>query len=121
MAISASIFSRKAAGVCGSTPPTVSIVSLAPLNLRAVLRRGLTAAVRANEPTQAKISPRRGTRVIAGSTRRIGTTAARIPLRLSPRTIASLRRQKMVRLKLRVVATDDDGNRTTLRRTILLR
>ncbi|MBJ7332295.1 MAG: PKD domain-containing protein [Solirubrobacteraceae bacterium] len=102
-------------------PPTVSVTKVTPLRLRPVLRDGLTAQVRGSEPAQARITLLRGTRRIAEAKRKIGTSAVPVRLRLSAKTIATLRKQKSVRLTLRVVASDDDGNRTTLRRTILLR
>lgn len=104
-----------------STPPAVTVVSLRPGTLAAVLRSGLTAVIRGSEPVRARVDVLDGSRVLARASRRLGTRAAAVRMRLSRRSAASLRGRRDVRLKLRIVARDDAGNRTTLRKTFIVR
>ncbi len=104
-----------------STPPRLTVAGLTPTALPAILRSGLSVTLRAGEPVRARIDILHDGRVLARTTRRLGTKATAVKLRFSRASIDSLRKRKSVRLKLRVVARDDAGNRTTLRKTIIAR
>lgn len=105
-----------------STPPELDVVSLRPLDLPAILRSGITVTLRAGEPVRANIDILHDGRVLAQAQRRMrGGRATAVRLRFSRASADSLRDRERVRLTLRVVARDDAGNRTTLRKTILAR
>lgn len=104
-----------------STPPTITVASLRPGTLAAILRSGLVATVRGSEPVRARIDVLDRSRMLARVTRRLGSRASTVRMRLSRRAAASLRGRRDVRLRLRIVARDDAGNRTTLRKTFIVR
>lgn len=103
------------------TAPVVRIVGLEPVTMARMLRDGLSVTLRGSERARADVSLLDGTRVLGRATRGIGPRAVTVRMRLSERSAASLRGRRNVRLKLRVVARDDAGNRMTLRRTFIVR
>lgn len=104
-----------------NTAPVVRIVGLEPVSLPAMLREGLSVVLRGSEPARADVTLLDGTRVLGRARRGIGRRDTTARLRLSKRSAASLRGRRNVRLKLRVVARDDAGNRMTLRKTFIAR
>lgn len=104
-----------------NTVPVVRIVNLEPSTLAALLREGLSVVLRGSEPARADIALLDGARVLGRVRRGIGPRDVTARMRLSARSAASLRGRRNVRLKIRVVARDDAGNRMTLRRTFIAR
>lgn len=104
-----------------NTAPVVRIVGLEPVRLRALLRDGLSVVLRGSEPARADITLLDRTRVLGRARRAIGPKDVTVRMRLSARSAASLRGRRNARLKLRVVARDDAGNRMTLRKTFIAR
>jgi plastocyanin len=102
-------------------PPVVRIVGLEPVALAALLRDGLSVTLRGSERARADVALLDGPRVLGRARRGIGPRDVTVRMRLSARSAASLRGRRDVRLKLRVVAHDDAGNRTTLRKTFIAR
>lgn len=104
-----------------NTAPVVRIVGLEPMTLREMLRDGLAVTLRGSEPARADVTLLDGVRVLGRARRGIGPEAVTVGMRLSPKSAASLRGRRNARLKLRVVARDDAGNRMTLRKTFIVR
>lgn len=109
------------AATADNTAPRVRVLALGPLALREMLRTGLVATVRSSEVARARVDVLHDGRVLARTEQRISSRAAGVRLRFSARSAASLRRLRDVRLKLRIVARDDAGNRMTLRKTFIVR
>lgn len=104
-----------------NTAPVVRVAGLEPATLAALLRDGLSVVLRGSEPARADITLLDGPRVLGRARRGIGRRATTVRMRLSKRSASSLRGRRDVRLKLRVVARDDAGNRMTLRKTFIAR
>lgn len=103
------------------TPPVVRVVGLEPVTLAGMLRDGLSVTLRGSEHARADVTLLDGPRVLGRARRGIGPRDVTVVMRLSARSAASLRGRRDVRLKLRVVARDDAGNRMTLRKTFIAR
>lgn len=109
------------AATADARPPKVTVRSLQPRTLAALLRDGLRARVRGDEPARARVDLFDGRRLLARTTTRLSPRTRTMRLRVSSRAAARLRGRENVRLKLRVTARDDAGNRTTLRKTFIAR
>ena len=113
---------RRRRGHADSTPPTIRWRHCGPR------RPGRDPAVgarrdRSRQRAGAGADRRACTdgRVLARVTRRLGSRGPARPDAPLARAAASLRGRRDVRLRLRIVARDDAGNRTTLRKTFIVR
>lgn len=104
-----------------NTAPVVKVVSLAPASLAELLRSGLVVTLRGSEVARAQVTLFDGARVLARGSRRIAPDPAALRMRVSGRGAERLRGKHDVRLKLRIVARDDAGNRMTLRKVFIAR
>lgn len=104
-----------------NTAPVVDVVSLAPSSLAELLRSGLQVTLRGSEVARAQVTLFDGARVLARGERRIAPDPAVLRMRVSDGGAEKLRGKHDVRLKLRIVARDDAGNRMTLRKVFIAR
>lgn len=102
-------------------PPKVTVASVQPATLAALLRSGALIRIRASEVARARIELMDGRRILGRVSRRLTRRTRAIRMRLSRGSKARLEGRHDVRLKLRIVARDDAGNRTTLRKTFIAR
>ena len=107
-----------------ATRPTLTVAGLAARVGLAAFRRGVTARVTTSEPVTLdatlSVVPRRATvaqfLTLAERTTDVASGGTRLRLRPSARLLG--RPTRRFRARLRLVATDQAGNRTTLTRTI---
>jgi len=117
-----------AGGTADTTPAQVTLAGVPRSLTRARLLRGFRITLRPNEPAAFDVA-------LTGTTRRASLASTRMlllerslsraagirTLTIKPSRSAFGKPRKTVKLRLRVVATDAGGNRTTVTRTIAVR
>jgi streptogramin lyase/subtilisin-like proprotein convertase family protein len=100
-----------------TTKPTLKLAKLATRTRQKAFSKGVTLEVTPGEPVTLDITLAVGALNLYDHTTRLGSTAAK-NLRLKPSSKLLGKPRKTFKTRLRIVATDNGGNRTTVTRTI---